>query len=97
MRANEISGKGLAPMKDITIRVPMNTHPYTITLIQQLASQLYSKPQPLTPDQLNVAINNAYLEKMRRLAIIYQNRKIWNAGNLVNKDEKWNAQHYGES
>jgi hypothetical protein len=97
MRSKEVLEHGQSKIRNINIQVPANTPPLVITLIQQLAAHLSNQPQPLSHEELQKRINAAHWDKMRRLAIIYQNRRIWNAGNLVSKKNKEDAQRYGES
>ena len=96
MRVTEVIKQSQAQMRNINIQVPANASPMVVGLIQQLANHLSAHPQPLSYEELQQRISAAHWDKMRRLAIIYQNRRIWNAGNLVNKQNKRDAKRYGE-
>jgi hypothetical protein len=77
------------------IAIPLDDYNLVKPILQRQQVRL-PKPQPLTHDQLDKRLAAAQQEKLRRLAIIFQNRKIWAQSELVTPQDKADAARIGE-
>ena len=78
------------------IAIPLDDYNAVKPILQRQQQARLPKPQPLTPDQLDQRLTAAHEEKMRKLAIALQNRKIWAQGELVTPKDKADAARIGE-
>ena len=78
------------------VAIPLDDYNAVKPILQRQQQARLPKPQPLTRDQLDQRLAAARQEKLRRLAIIQQNRKIWAQSELVSKKDKEDALHLGE-
>ena len=78
------------------VAIPLDDYNAVKPILQRQQQARLPKPQPLTPDQLDQRLAAARQEKMRKLAIALQNRKIWAQGELVTPQDKADAARIGE-
>ena len=78
------------------VAIPLDDYNAVKPILQRQQQARLPKPQPLTPDQLDQRLAAARQEKLRRLAIIQQNRKIWAQSELVTPQDKADADRIGE-
>jgi len=78
------------------VAIPLDDYNLVKPILQRQHQAKLPKPQPLTPAQLNQRLVDAHQEKMRRLAIALQNRKIWAQSELVTPQDKKDALRMGE-
>jgi hypothetical protein len=79
-----------------SIMLPLDQYRQLAPLLQKQRDANQPKPQPLTRDQLDRRLAAARQEKMRKLAIALQNRKIWAQSELVTPKDKADAARIGE-
>ena len=79
-----------------SIMLPLDQYRQLAPLLQKQREVNQPKPQPLTRDQLDRRLAAAHKEKLRRLAIIQQNQKIWAQSELVTPQDKADAARIGE-
>jgi len=79
-----------------SVMLPLDQYRQLAPLLQKQRDINQPKPQPLTRDQLDKRLAAAHQEKLRRLAIILQNRKIWAQSELVTPKDKADAARIGE-
>jgi hypothetical protein len=77
------------------VTIPLDDYNLVKPLLKRQQQARIPKPQPLTPSQLNQQLVAAHQEKLRRLAIALQNRKIWAQSELVSKNDKREASKIG--
>ena len=78
------------------VAIPIDDYNLVKPILQRQKQARLPKPQPLTPDQLDQRLAAARQEKMRKLAIALQNRKIWAQSELVTPQDKADAARIGE-
>ena len=78
------------------IAIPLDDYNLVKPILQRQQQARLPKPQPLTRDQLDQRLAVARQEKLRRLAIALQNRKIWAQSELVTPQDKVDAERIGE-
>ena len=78
------------------VAIPLDDYNAVKPILQRQQQARLPKPQPLTPDQLDQRLTAARQEKMRKLAIALQNRKIWAQSELVTPKDKADAARIGE-
>jgi hypothetical protein len=78
------------------VAIPLDDYNLVKPILQRQLQARLPKPQPLTRDQLDQRLAAAHQEKLRRLAIILQNRKIWAQSELVTPQDKADAARIGE-
>lgn len=78
------------------VTIPLDDYNLVKPILQRQQLAKLPKPQPLTPSQLNQQLIKAHREKLRRLAIALQNRKIWAQSELVTPQDKRDALRLGE-
>ena len=78
------------------VAIPLDDYNAVKPILQRQQQARLQKPQPLTRDQLDKSLAAAHQEKMRKLAIALQNRKIWAQGELVTPQDKADAARVGE-
>lgn len=79
-----------------SIMLPLDQYRQLAPLLQKQREVNQPKPQPLTRDQLDRRLAAAHQEKIRKLAIILQNRKIWVQSELVTPQDKADAERIGQ-
>ena len=79
-----------------SVMLPLDQYRQLAPLLQKQRDANQPKPQPLTRDQLDQRLTAAHEEKMRKLAIALQNRKIWAQSELVTPQDKEDAARIGE-
>ena len=78
------------------VAIPIDDYNLVKPILQRQNQARLPKPQPLTRDQLDQQLAAAHKEKLRRLAIALQNRKIWAQSELVTPQDKADAARIGE-
>ena len=78
------------------VAIPIDDYNLVKPILQRQNQARLPKPQPLTRDQLDQQLAAAHKEKLRRLAIALQNRKIWAQSELVTPKDKADAARIGE-
>ena len=78
------------------VAIPLDDYNAVKPILQRQQQAQLPKPQPLTPSQLNQQLVAAHKEKLRRLGIALQNRKIWAQSELVTPQDKRDALRLGE-
>lgn len=78
------------------VAIPIDDYNLVKPILQRQNQARLPKPQPLTRDQLDQQLAAAHKEKLRRLAIALQNRKIWAQSELVTPKDKKDALRMGE-
>ena len=78
------------------VAIPLDDYNAVKPILQGQKQARLPKPQPLTRDQLDQRLTAAHQEKMRKLAIALQNRKIWAQSELVTPQDKVDAERIGE-
>ena len=78
------------------IAIPLDDYNLVKPILQRQKQARLPKPRPLTRDQLDQRLTAAHEEKMRKLAIALQNRKIWAQSELVTPQDKADAARIGE-
>ena len=78
------------------VAIPLDDYNAVKPILQGQKQARLPKPQPLSRDQLDQRLAAARQEKMRKLAIALQNRKIWAQGELVTPQDKADAARIGE-
>lgn len=78
------------------VAIPLDAYNLVKPILQRQQQARLPKPQPLTRDQLDQRLAVARQEKLRRLAIALQNRKIWAQSELVTPQDKVDAERIGE-
>jgi len=78
------------------VAIPLDDYNAVKPILQRQQQVRLPKPQPLTRDQLDKRLAAAHQEKMRKLAIALQNRKIWAQSELVTPKDKADAARIGE-
>ena len=78
------------------VAIPLDAYNLVKPILQRQQQARLPKPQPLTRDQLDQRLTAARQEKMRKLAIALQNRKIWAQSELVTPKDKADAARIGE-
>ena len=73
------------------VAIPLDDYNAVKPILQRQQQARLPKPQPLTHDQLDQRLAAAHQEKLRKLAIIQQNRKIWAQSELVTPQDKADA------
>jgi len=78
------------------IAIPLDDYNLVKPILQRQQQARLPKPHPLTRDQLDQRLAAAHQEKLRRLAIALQNRKIWAQSELVTPKDNKDALRMGE-
>jgi hypothetical protein len=78
------------------VAIPLDDYNLVKPILQRQQQARLPKPQPLTRNRLDQRLAAAHQEKMRKLAIALQNRKIWAQGELVTPQNKADAARIGE-
>jgi hypothetical protein len=92
----EIILKNEPPIFQPQVAIPLDDYNLVKPILQRQQQARLPKPQPLTRDQLDQRLAAAHQEKLRKLAIILQNRKIWAQSELVTRQDKADAARIGE-
>jgi len=96
VKITEIILKNEPPIFQPQVAIPLDDYNLVKPILQRQQQARLPKPQPLTRDQLDRRLAAAHQEKLRRLAIILQNRKIWAQSELVSPQDKADAARIGE-
>jgi hypothetical protein len=96
MLVREVVNKNEPSLSKPSVMLPLDQYRQLAPLLQKQRDINQPKPQPLTRDQLDQRLAAAHQEKLRRLAIILQNRKIWAQSELVTPQDKADAARIGE-
>jgi len=96
MLVREVVNKNEPSLSKPSVMLPLHQYRQLAPLLQKHRDINQPKPQPLTPDQLDKRLAAAHQEKLRRLAIILQNRKIRAQSELVTPQDKADAARIGE-
>ena len=96
MLVREVVNKNEPSLSKPSVMLPLDQYRQLAPLLQKQRDINQPKPQPLTRDQLDKRLAAAHQEKLRRLAIILQNRKIWAQSELVTPKDKADAARIGE-
>ena len=96
MLVSEVVNKNEPSLSKPSVMLPLDQYRQLAPLLQKQRDINQPKPQPLTSDQLDKRLAAAHQEKLRRLAIALQNRKIWAQSELVTPQDKKDALHLGE-
>ena len=79
------------------VAIPLDDYNLVRPILQRQQQASLPKPQHLTHSQLNQQLVAAHREKLRRLAIALQNRKIWAQSELVTPQDERDALKIGSS
>jgi len=96
MLVREVVNKNESSLSKPSVMLPLDQYRQLAPLLQKQRDINQPKPQPLTRDQLDQRLTAAHQEKMRKLAIAIQNRKIWAQSELVTPQDKADAARIGE-
>ena len=96
MLVSEVVNKNEPSLSKPSVMLPLDQYRQLAPLLQKQRDINQPKPQPLTRDQLDQRLVAARQEKLRSLAIIQQNRKIWAQSELVSPKDKADASRIGE-
>ena len=96
MLVREVVNNNEPSLSKPSVMLPLDQYRQLAPLLQKQRDANQPKPQPLTRDQLDQRLAAARQEKMRKLAIALQNRKIWAQGELVTPQDKADAARIGE-
>ena len=96
MLVREVVNNNEPSLSKPSIMLPLDQYRQLAPLLQKQREVNQPKPQPLTRDQLDRRLAAAHKEKLRRLAIIQQNQKIWAQSELVTPQDKADAARIGE-
>ena len=96
MLVREVVNNNEPSLSKPSVMLPLDQYRQLAPLLQKQRDANQPNPQPLTRDQLDQRLAAARQEKMRKLAIALQNRKIWAQGELVTPQDKADALRIGE-
>ena len=96
MLVREVVNNNEPSLSKPSVMLPLDQYRQLAPLLQKQRDAKQPKPQPLTRDQLDQRLTAAHEEKMRKLAIALQNRKIWAQSELVTPQDKEDAARIGE-
>jgi hypothetical protein len=78
------------------VAIPLDDYNLVKPILQRQQQASLPKPQPLTKAQFRQRLAAVHQEKLRRLAIALQNRKLWAQSELVTPKDKKDAMRLGE-
>lgn len=96
MRIVEIIQNNKTSFFQQQVAIPLDDYNLVKPILQRQQQARVPKPQPLTRNQLDQRLAAARQEKLRRLAIAQQNKKIRDQSELVTPQDKADAARIGE-
>ena len=78
------------------VAIPLDDYNLVKPILQRQQQSRLPKPQPLTQAQFRQRLVAVHQDKLRKLAIALQNRKLWAQSELVTPKDKKDAMRIGE-